>query len=158
MERGWDRVGRVPAIPAPDDLTEAFRWSAYRTVTKTATVSLHANTYEVDPALIGRKVELVFSPFDLENVDVRHHDKSYGKALPHNITRHSHPKAKPETIEPAPPATGIDYLRLTAADHHEQDQPRRTDRVRRPLRPRRRRGPGQLSIDDIDTTGGEVSA
>ena len=67
---GWDRVGRVPAIPAPDDLTEAFRWSAYRTVTKTATVSLHANTYEVDPALIGRKVELVFSPFDLENVDV----------------------------------------------------------------------------------------
>jgi hypothetical protein len=31
-------------------------------VTKTATVSLHANSYEVDPALVGRKVELVFDP------------------------------------------------------------------------------------------------
>ena len=29
-------------------------------MTKTATVSLHANSYEVDPALVGRKVELVF--------------------------------------------------------------------------------------------------
>lgn len=155
---GWDRVGRAPAIPAPDDLTEAFRWSAYRTVTKTATVSLHANTYEVDPALIGRKVELVFSPFDLENVDVRHHDKGYGKALPHNITRHSHPKAKPETIEPAPPATGIDYLRLTAADHHEQTS--RDERIGFDALYDRGDGevPGQLSIDDIDTTGEEVSA
>ena len=37
-------------------------WSEYRTVTKTATVSLHGNTFEVDAALIGRRVELVFSP------------------------------------------------------------------------------------------------
>ena len=33
-------------------------WSARRTVTKTATVSLHSNSYEVDAALIGRHVEL----------------------------------------------------------------------------------------------------
>ena len=58
-------------------------------------MSLHANTYEVDPALIGRRVELVFSPFDLETIDVRHRD-GYGLALPHNITRHTHPKARPE--------------------------------------------------------------
>ena len=36
-----------------------------RTVTKTATVSLHGNLYEVDPALAGARVELVFDPFDL---------------------------------------------------------------------------------------------
>ena len=34
-------------------------WSEYRTVTKTATVSLHGNTFEVDATLIGRRVELV---------------------------------------------------------------------------------------------------
>jgi putative transposase len=40
--------------------------------------------------------------------------------LPHNITRHTHPKARPETGEPVPPpATGIDYLNLTAQAHHE---------------------------------------
>jgi hypothetical protein len=31
-------------------------------VAKTATVGLHGNTYEVDAALVGRRVELVFDP------------------------------------------------------------------------------------------------
>ena len=43
----------------------------WRTVTKTATVGLHGNIYEVDAALIGRKVELVFDPFDLCDIQVR---------------------------------------------------------------------------------------
>ena len=120
-QQGWSRLGRTPAMPTAADLTEAFLWSEYRVVTKTATVSLHGNTFQVDQGLVGRKVELVFSPFDLETVEVRYHDTSYGKALPHNITRHVHPKARPETPEnAAPPATGIDYLQLTAAIHHEQ--------------------------------------
>jgi putative transposase len=103
-EAGWDRLGRTPSIPTAAELTEAFLWSEYRMVTKTATVSLHANTYQIDAALVGRKVELVFSPFDLETVEVRYRDKSYGKALPHTISRHAHPKAKPATpeSEPAP--------------------------------------------------------
>ena len=127
-EAGWDRLGRTPAMPTADDLTEAFLWSELRTVTTTATVSLHANTYQVDPGLVGRRVELVFSPFDLETVEVRYRDKSYGKALPHIISRHTHPKAKPETSQPAPPrSTGIDYLSLTAAAHHEQI--RRDERI-----------------------------
>jgi len=159
-EAGWDRLGRTPAIPTADDLTEAFLWSQWRTVTKTATVSLHANTYQVDAGLVGRRVELVFSPFDLETVEVRYRDKSYGKALPHIISRHTHPKAKPEITEPESlPRTGIDYLALTATAHHEQ------------LRHDERIGyhalygddcqiPGQLSIDDvIDHDGnGEVPA
>lgn len=117
---GWQRLGRTPAMPTADDLTEAFLWSEYRTVTRTATVSLHGNTYQVDAALVGRKVELVFSPFDMETVEVRYHDKSHGKALPHNITRHVHPKARVEVTEPPVPATGIDYLRLTVRTHHDQ--------------------------------------
>ena len=119
-EAGWSRLGRTAAMPTSDDLTEAFLWSEYRTVTKTATVSLHGNTFEVDAALIGRRVELVFSPFDLETIDVRYREASYGRAVAHIITRHTHPKARPETPEPPPAATGIDYLALTAATHHEQ--------------------------------------
>jgi hypothetical protein len=162
-EAGWERLGRTPTIPTAGDLTEAFLWSEYRSVTKTATVSLHANTYQVDPALVGRRVELVFSPFDLETVQVRYRDKSFGTAVPHTISRHAHPKAKPETPESeSPPRTGIDYLALTAAAHHEQ------------LRGDERIGyhalygqdgeiPGQLSIDDLQPSvdadhDGEVSA
>jgi putative transposase len=33
---GWDRVGRRPAMPSVDALTEAFLWSQQRTVTKTS--------------------------------------------------------------------------------------------------------------------------
>ena len=102
-EAGWERLGRTPAMPTAGDLTEAFLWSEYRSVTKTATVSLHANTYQVDAALVGRRVELVFSPFDLETVQVRYRDKCFGKAVPHTISRHAHPKAKPETPESEPP-------------------------------------------------------
>ena len=89
-------------------------------MTKTATVSLHANTYRVDPALAGRKVELVFSPFDLVTIEVRYREQSFGAAIAHTITRHAHPKARPETRDHTPAATGIDYLALTAAAHHEQ--------------------------------------
>ena len=52
---------------------------------------------------------------------MRHGGRSYGPALPHVITRHAHPKARPETPEPAPaPATGIAYLHLVADAHHQQ--------------------------------------
>jgi transposase InsO family protein len=118
---GWQATGHGPAMACADALTEAFLWSQWRVVTKTATVSLHGNTYQVEPALAGRKVELVFSPFNLEVITVRYQDADYGRAVPHRITRHSHPKARPETPEPAPAqATGIAYLRLVADAHHQQ--------------------------------------
>jgi putative transposase len=120
-DAGWVRLGRTTAMPTVADLTEAFLWSEYRAVTKTATVSLPGNTFQVDQTLVGRKVELVLSPFEIETVEVRYRDNSHGKALPHNITRHVHPKARPETAEePTPAATGIDYLELTARTHHQQ--------------------------------------
>jgi putative transposase len=165
---GWQGVGHGPAMATADALTEAFLWSQWRTVTKTATVSLHGNTYQVQAALVGRKVELVFSPFDLEIIQVRYRDTSYGRAVPHRITRHTHPKARPETPEPAPaPATGIAYLQLVTDAHHQQvaaderigfhalystGQQSTPDSRQLPGQ----QLPGQLSIDDAPTD--EVSA
>ena len=54
--------------PSTDALAEAFLWEEQRTVTKTALVSLQGNTYQVDPLLVGRRVELVFDPFDLTRI------------------------------------------------------------------------------------------
>jgi putative transposase len=113
----WLEGGPYP-VPAPTDLAEAFRWSEYRTVSKTALVSLHGNRYQVDPGLVGRKVELVFDPFDLTVLRVRSDGQDAGTALPFQITRHSHPKAKPEVpAEPPKPTTGIDYLGLIDDTH-----------------------------------------
>jgi putative transposase len=105
-------------VPAPADLAEAFRWSEHRTVSKTALVSLHGNRYQVDAHLVGRRVELVFDPFDLTFLRVRVEGADAGTALPFQISRHSHPKARPETPAEAPkPTTGIDYLALIDAAH-----------------------------------------
>ena len=93
-----------------------------------------ATRYEVDPALVGRKVELVFDPFDLTRIEVRLAGAPMGLAIPHHIGRHSHPKAKPETpthaTETRPASTtrklietahaaelarGVNYAALTGA-------------------------------------------
>jgi putative transposase len=150
---GWQAAGHGPSMASAQALTEAFLWSQLRTVTKTATVSLHGNTYQVEPALTGRKVELVFSPFNIEQIEVRHGGRSYGQAVPHVITRHAHPKARPETPEPAPaPATGIAYLQLVADTHHVQvaGDERNGFHALYSTAPDRRleQIPGQLSIDD----------
>jgi putative transposase len=111
LER-FDAAG-APALPTPVLLREAFLWSQERTVTKTATVSLHSNQYEVDAALVGRKVELVFDPFDLTRIEVRYQHRPFGLAVALVIGRHTHPQAERE-LPPLPTSTGIDYLKLLA--------------------------------------------
>ena len=61
-----------------------------------------------DPVLVGRRVELVFDPFDLTTIAVRLRCVPAGTAIPHRIARHSHLKAQPETPPQAPTPTGID--------------------------------------------------
>lgn len=100
----------------PARLVDAFRWSATRKVTRTATVSLEGNAYAVDPALVGRRVELRFDPENLNAIDVFVEGKTAGVATPFVIGRHTH-KAVPQAARPAPPATGVDYLGLVQSAH-----------------------------------------
>lgn len=106
-------------LPTLVELHEAFLWSERRMVTKTATVSLHGNHYEVDPALVGRRVELVFDPFDLTDIEVRWEGRSVGQAIPHRISRHAHPHARPDQVAPTVEPSGIDYLRFVEARHDQ---------------------------------------
>ena len=123
-------------MPGPDLLREALLWSQQRTVTKTATVSLAGNRHDTDPALIGRKVDLVFDPFDLTAVEIRWSGQSFGAAA-NVVGAHAHPKAAShlERHDDMPATTGIDYLALSRRappGHPTQHQ------LRRPHRPRRR--------------------
>lgn len=111
-----------PVLPSSDAVREAFLWSETRLVTKTATVSLHSNRYEVEAALVGRHVELVFDPFDLTRIDVFYEDRPVGAAIAHVIARHTHPAARPE---PEPDRhhhepSGIDYLGMLADQTDDQ--------------------------------------
>ena len=107
------------AVPDPAALHEAFLWSERRKADKTALVKMHGNQYQVDAWLAGRVVELVFSPFDLDHVEVRLDGKPAGTAVPFTVRRHRHPKTRtgdgrPRT-EPAP--TGIDFLGALGDGH-----------------------------------------
>ncbi|MGH3756137.1 MAG: Mu transposase C-terminal domain-containing protein [Pseudonocardiaceae bacterium] len=95
-------------------------WEERRSVTKTATVSLHGNLYQADPELAGRRVELVSGPFDLTRIEIRVAGAPAGTAIPHHIGRHAHPKARPGTPPAPPPATGIDYAHLLDAAHQAE--------------------------------------
>jgi putative transposase len=128
-------------LPEPGLLREAFLWQETRTVTKTATVSLHGNQYEVDAALVHRRCELIFDPFDLTRIEVRYQDRPLGLAVPVRIGRHVHPQAK---HEPTPPTdgTGIDYLGLIRDQREQELRGRRID---------------YRALDDNDNDNGQES-
>ena len=116
----WARAAPAErAVPDPGRLREAFLWSERRRATKTALVSLHGNSYQVDAWLAGKYVELVFDPFDLDRIEVRLAGRPAGTAVPFAVGRHRHPKTRvPEAGQRAEPVpTGIDYLAVLGDSH-----------------------------------------
>jgi putative transposase len=113
----YERGGPHRGIDA-ERLREAFRWSVTRKVTRTATIPLEGNAYGVDPALVGRRVELRYDPEDLSRIEIYLDGRPAGVATPFVTRRHVHP-AVPQAARPEVEATGIDYLGLVAAAHDE---------------------------------------
>ncbi len=48
----------------------AFLWREKRKVRRNATISFQSNTYQVDPSLAGRSLELRYDPFDLSRIEL----------------------------------------------------------------------------------------
>lgn len=109
-------AGGPPRAADPALLAEAFRWSAQRMVTKTATVSLVGNRYQVEPALVGKRVELRYDPEDLSHLSVYLEGRLAGVATPFVLGHHVHP-AVPQAVQAKPQPTGIDYLGLVLRQH-----------------------------------------
>ena len=106
--------------PHPDVLRSAFLWSSTRKVSRTAAISFEGNEYEVDPALVGRTVELRYRPEDLFAIEVWHGAHQVGWAEPRRIARHVHRQAPLPPAAAPPTPTGIDYLGQVLADHEAE--------------------------------------
>ena len=134
-----------PTLPTAQMLHEAFLWSQPRTVTKTATISLHGNRYEVDAALVGRRVEVVFDPFDLATLEVRYQGRSMGIAVPHRIAT-STPTPAPTSPRRRPPRPGSTTLRWSPPNTAPNSPPGSTTPTCPPANPPRATGSATASI------------
>ena len=76
----------------------------------------HRNRYQVDPALAGCKVELVFDPFDLSFLRARHEGRDAGTAQPFQVSRLEHAHRVPEPGI----TTGCTSIRLLLDQRHGQ--------------------------------------
>lgn len=144
--------------PHPAALAEAFRWTAERTVTKTATVSLHGNAYQVDASLVGYRIQLRYDPCDLTDLIVYHRGARVGHATPARIDAHVDPKISVHrTHQPGAP-TGVNYLEALSADHAAALRAGLSYRVQPPLpfpdeRDRADHGDGGDHPDGADSAG-----
>lgn len=111
-------AGGPPRAADPAVVADAFRWSAIRLVTKTATISLVGRRYQVDPVLVGRRVECRYDPTDMSCLEVFFEGRPAGVATPLVIGAHVHP-AVPQAQRPVLEPTGVDYLGLVQAAHDE---------------------------------------
>jgi len=152
-----DRFQRTAVLrPAPDlaQVDELLRLRERRRVHKKwSTVEVLATRYVVDPALRGRKVEVLYDPFAPESVLIVFDGRVVQRAVPQQ------PGETPRApTPPAPQGPATDYLALLRADYE-----RRTQHELAALRLRTTPAAVELPLADLVTLlepcrGAELSA
>jgi putative transposase len=140
-----DRFQRTAVLrPAPElaQVDELLRLRERRRVHKKwSTVEVLATRYVVDPALRGRKVDVLYDPFAPEYVLIIFDGRVVQRAGPQQPG-----EAPPQTTPPAPQGPATDYLALLRADYE-----RRTQRELAALRLRTAPAVPELSLVDLVT-------
>ncbi len=140
-----DRFQRTALLrPAPElaQVDELLRLRERRRVHKKwATVEVLATRYVVDPALRGRKVDVLYDPFTPESVLIVFDGRVIQRAVPQQPGQ-----VPPALPPPAAPGPATDYLALLRADYE-----RRTQRELAALRLRPPPGAAELSLVDLVT-------
>jgi transposase InsO family protein len=109
----------------PENLRRAFLWREQRRITKTATLSLQGNRYQVDPRFAGRKLELRFDPFDLSHIELYLDGQPQGVATVLEQGRQRHlavQRLATDPPSPPRPKSSLDYLAALRAEHQAQQQ------------------------------------
>ena len=109
----------------PELVRRAFLWREQRRVTKTATISLQGNRYQVDPRFAGRQLELRFDPFDLAHIELFLDSQPQGVATVLEQGRQRHlavQRLATDPPSPPRPKSSLDYLAALRAEHQAQQQ------------------------------------
>jgi transposase InsO family protein len=101
-------------------VARAFLWRYTRLISSNGYLSLLGNSYSVDPAWGGRKIELRCDPFDLSRIDVYQDCRPVAKAHVRNLKRarliELEPLVPPPDVEPS----GISFLDVLRREHRLQ--------------------------------------
>jgi len=116
-----DRFQRTAVLtPAPElgQVDELLRLRERRRVHKKwSTVEVLATRYLVDPALRGRRVDVLYDPFAPESVLIVFDGRVIQRAVPQKPG-----EAPPQTTPPEPQGPATDYLALLRADYERRTQ------------------------------------
>ena len=114
-----------------------------------------ATSIQVDPSLARRVVELVFDPFDLTGIEVRHDGQPAGPGRPVHHRPAPHPRPAPSSPSSAPSRSPPGSTTCGSSTSAHDAGLRRADQLRRPpRRPAPPRGTGQrtarrIPVDDF---------
>jgi len=115
----WQRLLPQADVRVADPvlLDEVLRLRARRSVhKKTSTVEVLGVRFVVDTALRGRRVEVLFDPYELGSVLIFYDGRRIQRATPQVPGEHPVGRAQPQ---PAPPPS-VDYLALLRRDHEQR--------------------------------------
>ena len=118
--------GLAQVRPAdPELIRKAFLWREERKVRKDGCIELQGNTYQVDPAFAGRKLELRFDPFDLSHIELYFGGNPFGLAKVLQQGRDKHlavERLVTQPPEPPKPKSSLDYLAALRAEYQQQQR------------------------------------
>jgi putative transposase len=99
-------------------VARAFLWRFKRKVSRAGFISLHSNSYSVDPTWAGRSIELRCDPFDLSRMEVYRDARPIGTATVRKLKHGSCIDLAPiSPPAPLPASTGVDFLSAVTDEH-----------------------------------------
>jgi transposase InsO family protein len=115
------RDGLTHVRPAdPVDVARAFLWRATRKVSGNGFISLLGNSYSVDPAWSGQKLELRFDPFDLSRIDVYRDARPVARAQVRKLSRGLALDFAALPLAPVVEPSGINFLDALRNEYRRQ--------------------------------------
>lgn len=114
----------IRTIP-PHELIEVFLLEETRKVDKTNCVSLLGTTYEVEPGLVGGKVQLRFDPYDMSIIQVWKEEKRLKDAviMEQRSMKWDKPKESQKSeSEESIQKTGLNFIELVYEEYQEQQK------------------------------------
>jgi len=124
LQRYQDGIAQVCAADS-EIIRKAFLWREERKVRKDGCIELQGNTYQVDPTFAGRKLQLLFDPFDLSHIELFFAGNSFGKAAVIQQGREKHiavERLATQPPEPPKPKTSLDYLAALRSEYQQMQR------------------------------------